>query len=241
VRFLVCTRQIMFVADAAADSKRGTAFAVELRRRTDAIGTAVGEALLPELIRLIAEYLPPALRFDPNLKSSSLIIVDADAEGYGREVRYEKVERSGKFAFKLHTAVTSLPLGQAFGGVTTGRVSWCVQLLSGPFGNIGVVDGESAIPTHRRSFVSIDVCGLRVFDFHGRCWYDCDEDGVYTESISEWPPPPITVTADLTAETLSFAVEQKTFKRIISVPGLATAHAAISVPAVGSARLLDAD
>jgi hypothetical protein len=213
---------------------------VELKRRTDAIGTAVGEVLLPELIRLIAEYLPPALRFDPNLKSPSLTIVDADGEGYGAAVRYEKVERNDKFSVRLHTAVTSLPIGQAFGGLTTGRVSWRVQLTGCHSGTIGVVDEESATPPHQRPFAPVVACGLHVFNFHG-AWSAHEEEGGDAESLGECSLPPVTVTADLTAETLTFSVEQRTLKRIVSVSGLATAHAAISGPPFVSARLLDAD
>jgi hypothetical protein len=79
---------------AAADSKSAVAVnagkvparALEQKEWTDAIGAAVGSALLPELIRLAAEYLTAGLRFDPQRMSKFLRLVQTDtgADGWGR-------------------------------------------------------------------------------------------------------------------------------------------------------------
>jgi hypothetical protein len=131
-----------------ADRKGATSAVTERKRRTEVISAAVGTALLPELIRLTAEYLPPALRFHPQLKSPNLIIVDADSEGFGNEIRYEKLRRHKFNASGFDTAVTSLPVGQVSGGVSTGRVSWRVDVLGGGPLTIGFVEAAGRRRRH---------------------------------------------------------------------------------------------
>jgi hypothetical protein len=210
---------------------------------------------LPELTRLVTDYTSPDLRFDPRLTANGPTIVDADAiDGTGREVRSDEVA-AGPTSDDRYLASTGVSLADVAAGTLTGRVvSWRVQLLSGPHVRIGI----GFFDPDRQLVDPYDVYILSAEKDRRWCLCACSEGYVLPdrEVDCRWPPPPITVTADLTAGALRFALDFVAASRMASlsesgeetvqraewtcpIPAdkLATAYALVLLPAGSSARL----
>src|SRR4051812_2109886 len=92
-----------------------------VKRWTDRLNPALSASLLPELIRLTAEYLSVGCRFSKRLTSSEITIEDADEEGYGRTLSSENVR-----GWRLSSCEEPL---SSFADAQ-GTVRWSVQHMS---------------------------------------------------------------------------------------------------------------
>jgi hypothetical protein len=89
VQCAACTKVMSVVSDSKASAGAASvdgSRAAALQRWTGRLKPALSASLLPELIRLTAEYLPVGCRFSRRLTARTLAIDDADEDGYGRTV-----------------------------------------------------------------------------------------------------------------------------------------------------------
>jgi hypothetical protein len=233
--------------------------AADLKRWTVPISAAIGSAVLSELIRLIAEYLPLGLRFGSTRISKRVRIVNPDADGYGHRVRCvyvppeeereEKASPAGWYA-----ALSAAPLIDV--GVRNGRVAWTVTPLKKDMFaftvGVGYRDAAKAMPVAGVDARSFGLCALK-----GEPWRLCHNGGWVDAGQlvpCAWRPPPVTLTANLKTNTLHFRIdyevvrfgglptgERANARWSIRVPQLETAHALVSMNTGDSARLTQCD
>jgi hypothetical protein len=101
-----------------------------LKLWTERLTPALGPALPPELIHLVAEYWRWRLSWSPALRSKRIVITDADADGFGRSLQFlrdppfgqsEEPSRVGWYA-----ARSAAPLSELADGSSV--FSWAVRV-----------------------------------------------------------------------------------------------------------------
>jgi hypothetical protein len=220
----------------SSDQKLSTATAAPSARLfdpkmwTDRLMPVLGQSLLPDLVRVIAEYCPLRLAWDPQRRSKRIAITDADADadgdGTGRSLQFldkppagmsEAVAPGGWDA--IHSVA---PLSELSGTSVTWGVridldshwGYCLTVgVARPTakvlpGNAGADDQTYAVYQMNSIFRGV----------HANAPVDPPDD-----SPTDAPPPPapppappaphegqrmvIRLTADLSANTVRFAVE----------------------------------
>jgi hypothetical protein len=101
-----------------------------LKRWNDRLSPVIGPVLLPELLRLIGEYCLSRLSWDPVLHSKRITITDADADGFGRSIAFQREPPFGQMEDRSlsgwYAALSVAPLSELAGGSDV--FSWAVRV-----------------------------------------------------------------------------------------------------------------
>jgi hypothetical protein len=210
VRFLTSVRVPVSLVAQMSDVKSSVQSA-SLKLWTERLSPAIGTVLLPELIRLLGEYCLSRLSWSPVLRSKRILVIDADAEGFGRCLQFlpklPAGEAEAESLGSWYTALSSVSLRELASDSPV--FSWTVRVdewdQSSLMLGVMSVDAKSVAPefaVHER----------------GRGVLLCSSSSVPSPTQGNWESPDMPLiekgtvlkfrmTADLTANTLRFAAE----------------------------------
>jgi hypothetical protein len=172
---------------------------------------ALSTSLLDDLIRLIGEYCLSRLSWDPARYSKKITVTDADADGFGRSLQFRQSLPNGvvETVSSWPTIVSAAPLSELAGGSSV--FSWAVRVddWDGSALMVGVirVDATSVAPEF-----GVHEKGHGAYMHHNAPTPSGKHNlGTWATQkmplVEEGTVQQIRATADLTANTVRFAVE----------------------------------